>query len=130
MKAYLVNLALAIVAIFAPEKAAILTVVMLCLADLLFGVWAAKKRGEHLTSAGFARTLSKICVYETALCLAYVTQQYLTGPLMPVCKLLAALIGTTEIKSILENLDEIYGGNFFGAIIAKLGSKNDSPGGK
>lgn len=118
---WLLNATLAAVAVFAPIKAAVITVIALTLVDLITGVIAAKKRGEQLTSSGFKRTVLKIMVYEVATLCGFIAQKYLVLDVLPVCTLVTSLIGITELKSVLENLDSINGGSFFSALINKLG---------
>lgn len=125
MKTYLQALFLSTLSVFAPIKAVIVTTLVLVLADLILGVLAAKKRGELLTSAGLRRTITKIFVYETALMLAFLTEQYLTGELVPVCKIVSSFIGLVELKSCTENLNEISGGSLLKVLLEKLGSVNE-----
>lgn len=54
--------------------------------------------------------------------LGFLTEQYMTGDLVPVMKILAGLIGITELKSILENLEEITGMPIIKMLIDKLNS--------
>lgn len=117
---------LSIIAVFAPIQSAIFATIAMVFADLLLGVWAAVKRKESVTSAGLGRTVSKLVVYLGAIVLAFVAEKYLTGSMLPVCKLVTTLIGAAELKSCLENVDSITGVNTFQAIITKLSSKNDS----
>ncbi len=118
-------LALSILAIFAPVKAVLLTTLILVLFDTLTGVLAAYKRGEPITSSGFKRTVGKILLYECALCMAFLAQQYLTGDSTPVFKLVSAMIGLVETKSILENLDSINGTSLFKILVDKITQKSE-----
>ncbi len=117
-------IALTLLAVFAPIKAIILAAFVLILADLATGVFAAFKRKEPITSAGFQRTLIKTFVYLSAIMLGFLAETYLTGDLLPVSKIITSYIGFTEILSILENLNSISGGSLLTALITKLGSKN------
>lgn len=123
---YLEAVTLALLAVFAPIKAAIIVAFALILVDLIVGIWAAKKRGEPITSAGLRRSVTKIVIYELAICTAFLGEQYLLGPSIPATKLVSALVGTVELKSILESLNEINGSPIFTTLVTKLGSKNDS----
>lgn len=119
MKALSIML-LAIVAVFAPTKQVVLTVMALSGADLISGILASRKVGVGVRSAGLKRTVLKLFVYEAATLCAFLVQVYLTGPDMPVMNWLSALIGLTELKSILENLDIVAGGSFFTSLTNKL----------
>ena len=117
---FIETLALSILAVFAPIQATIAVVALLILADLITGIIASKKRGEPITSAGIKRTVGKVFLYEIALCLSFLVQQYLTGDYLPACKLVGALIGLTELKSILENLETISGDRLFRVVLSKI----------
>lgn len=116
-----------VAAVFAPIKPVVITVCVIVFFDLIFGVAAAYKRGEKITSSGFKTTVAKIFLYESALILAYLTETYLTGPYFPASKLVSAMIGVVELKSILENIDSIYGKPMFQSLIAKLTQKEQGP---
>ena len=118
------KLLITVLAIFAPAKAMVLTTLSLCLVDLITGVLAARKRGETITSAGLGRTITKLAVYETAVLLAFLTQQYLTGPNVPCAQIVASLIGLTELTSCMENMNSISGTDVLKSVIDKLSSKN------
>lgn len=123
---WLESLFIATVAIFAPIQTALITVFVLTIADLVLGVMAARKQGKPITSSGLKNTVGKIFLYEIALCLAFLVQQYLTGDIFPAAKLISALIGVVELKSILENMDIINGSSIFKTIITKLLQKQES----
>jgi hypothetical protein len=91
------------------------------------GMYAAKKRGEELSSAAMRRTLSKMLVYQGVVILGYLLEANLMDHLMPVAKIVASAIGMVEFKSILENSNSIVGTNIFKSVISKLGSDNDAP---
>jgi FtsH-binding integral membrane protein len=114
----------ALLAIFAPIKAAVLSVIVLVFADLILGVSAAVKQNEPITSSGLKTTVIKLAIYEVAILLAFLAQTYLTGSILPVCNLATAVVGLTELKSILENLDIIAGGSFFQSLIDKVNNSN------
>lgn len=118
-------LALSILSIFSPIKPILLTALTLVLIDLIIGVVAAKKRGESITSSGFQRTIIKLFVYMSAIILGFLTETYLTGDTVAVCKIISSFVGLTEFTSILESLNEISGGSLLKSIISKLGSKNE-----
>ena len=119
---------MACLAVLAPIKAVFITTALLVAADLVLGVIAARKRGEAITSAGFRRTVSKLLVYEAAVILGFLSEQYLTGASIPVSKIISAYIGLTEITSIIENLNFINGSSVFNGLLSKLGSQNDKIG--
>jgi phage-related holin len=93
---------------------------VMTLVDLITGLLAARKRGEAVTSLGLRRTVTKLMVYELLVCLAFITEMYLTGPMVPVVKIFAGFIGLTELKSVMENLETLTGMPLIKTLIDKL----------
>jgi hypothetical protein len=122
---FLENLAISILAVFAPIQSAIITVGVLVFADLIFGLSAAKKRADRITSSGIRRTLSKLAVYEGVLLLCFLGETYLLDGAIPAVKILCGLIAVTELKSILESANELNGGSLFKSLAERLGSDNE-----
>lgn len=120
MKRWLLDAAVALAAVFAPIKAALVTVVVLVVVDLITGIMAARSRKEAITSDALSRTVKKLLVYECAALCGFLAQTYLVLGVIPLCNLVTSLVGLTEMKSVLENLDQISGGNFFAALVARL----------
>lgn len=125
MKDWLVALALAACAALAPIKAVLITVGILIMMDALTGMYAARKRGEELSSAAMRRTLSKFLVYQGVVITGFLLESNILDNLIPVAKICAGAIGMVEFKSILENANSIVGTNIFKAVLDKLGSDND-----
>lgn len=111
---------MALVAIFAPTGPVIATVLTLVILDLVTGLLAARHQFHPITSSGLKRTVSKTAVYLVATLAAFLVEQYLTPMEMPVMKMVTGLIGMTELKSVLENLDIVSGGSFFKSLVNKL----------
>ena len=120
MKNYLLALSTTLSAIFAPAKGMLVTALVLILIDLVTGIAAARKRKESINSAGIGRTVVKLMVYEISIALAFLTQTYLTGPNIPCASIVASLVGTTELLSCLENINEISGGQLLKQILDKI----------
>lgn len=118
-------LGVSVLAVFAPIESMLISVGVLIVADLAFGLIASYKLSKPITSSGIRRTVTKSFIYLSVVCLGYVAEHYLIGDLLPVCKIIAGMIGVVEMKSILENADIINGGSVFKAVVAKLGSEND-----
>lgn len=125
MKSYLSNLTISAMAALAPIKPVMITVGILIVSDLITGVWAARKRGEPITSAALGRTISKMVVYQTAVITGFLLQRYLLGDALPVVNVIGGVIGMVEFKSFIENANCIIEGDVFKEILKKLGSKND-----
>ena len=124
MKDWAVNLTLALLAVFAPAGGMMATALLLVMADLVTGLLAARKQKKRITSSGLQRTVVKTFVYETAIILGFLTEVYLLNHSMPISNMIAGLIGLTELKSCLENIDIIGGNGLLKQVIGKLGSKN------
>ncbi len=122
----LFNFGVSILVIFTPIKPILLTILFLIFIDLITGLIAAVKQNVPITSAGLRRTISKVIIYQLVVIVGFLCETYLTGPLMPVCRLLTTLIGLVEMRSILENCDKINGSSIFDAIIKRIGSQNDT----
>lgn len=125
MQEWLQKIALASFAALAPIHAVMITVGFLIFADLITGIWAAKKRGEKISSAVMRRTVSKIVIYQMAVVGGFLLETYLLSGLLPVSKIVAGVIGLVEFKSMLENSNSIMGGDLFKLILQKIGSEND-----
>lgn len=117
---------LSVFAVFAPIQAMVIITGILIVSDLISGILAAHKKGQPISSAGLRRTVTKSCVYLSALCLGFLVEHYMINDIMPISKIVAGLISLVEFKSILENLDVINGSSLFKKLIDKLGSINDN----
>lgn len=115
---------IAAISVLSPIKAALATVLVLVLSDLVLGILAARKRGEKISSSGLRRTITKLFVYQSAIILAYICQKYLMGDMMPLSNLVSSFIGLTEIKSIIENLNVIGDGKLLSGLLEKLNSQS------
>lgn len=125
MRDWLIALLVSTCAALSPIQPMLIVVGLVIFADLFTGMWAAKKRGEKIKSAGLRRSVSKILVYQSAIVIGFLIETYLLSGIIPISKICAGLIGTTEGLSIFENLNSISGTNIFKGIIKKLGSVND-----
>jgi hypothetical protein len=126
MSSFLSKLSIAVMAALAPIKPVMITVGILILSDLITGIWAARKRGETITSAALGRTVSKMVVYQTAVVTGFLLQKYLLADAIPIVNIVGGIIGMVEFKSFIENANTIIEGDIFKDILKKLGSKNDS----
>ena len=125
MKEFLLKLLTVAIAILAPIKAVMIAVGVLVIADMITGVWAAIKRSEKITSAGFRRTVSKLVIYQIAIITGFVVEHYLVDGSIPIVKIIGGVIGLVELKSVLENANSISGTDIFQLILNRLGSQND-----
>lgn len=107
MKPVILRIVTVLLLMFLPIKASLITALVLIILDFIFGVWASIKRGEKVTSTGFKRTVIKVMVYELCIMLAYLVEHYLTQGFLPATNIASSFVGLTELKSILENLEDI-----------------------
>lgn len=130
MRKTLEALLLTSVAWLAPIQGALATVLGLVILDFLTGILASRKAEMPITSYGIKRTVVKLLVYESSILIAFVVGLYLTIDI-PVVHLVNTLIGLTELKSVLENINILAGGNLLTGIIDAIQSKssNNSQGG-
>lgn len=119
-------LALSILAVFAPIKSVVIASLVLITLDMVTGILAARKQGVPITSKALKRSISKLFLYEIAILMSFVTEQYLLSGEVPVLKMITAFIGLTELKSVLENIEIINGNKIFSALIEKLAQSNTS----
>lgn len=125
MKEWLNKLGIASLAALAPIKMVLITVGVLIMADLITGIWAAKKRGEKISSAAMRRTISKMLVYQLSVICGFMLEVYILDSIIPVSKIVAGVIGMVEFTSILENSNSIVGQDIFSTVLKRLGSDND-----
>jgi len=114
-----------LVGVFAPIYPIMLSTGFLIFADLITGCWAAVKRGERITSAGWRRTSTKGGAYLIIIMSGFLAETFLLQGSIPISKIVAASIAMTELLSIVENVEFIYGQPIFSKLIKKLGSVND-----
>lgn len=107
-----------ILLIFAPIYSAMVVVCVLVLLDLVLGVWASWKEGYHITSRSMRRTIPKLLVYEITIAVMFLMETYLFE--FPITKIITALIGVIEGKSLFENLYRITKVDFLHIVITKL----------
>lgn len=121
---FLTSLPLAIFCVLAPVSPVLATALILVVVDLLTGVVAAKKKGEVINSRGLRRSVTKLFIYEIALMVAFLAGQYLLMEL-PVLKIVASMIGLTELRSVFENLSVISDEPVIKLLVGKLGGTEE-----
>lgn len=125
MKAIAIKLILAGLLVLAPLKPMLIAAMVLSFVDLLSGLAAAKHRKDEITSSGLKRTIMKVLVYEVVIILGFLTERYLIGDALPLTSLITSYIGITELKSVLENIQEVSGVDVLKSLIDKLSDRND-----
>ena len=125
MKDWLSGILASSIAFLLPIKMVIITAGILLIADLITGIFAAKKRGEKITSAGLSRTVAKMAVYQTVIITGYMLQMNLLGNMVPVINIVGGVIGMVEFKSIIENANTILETDIFKEVMKRLSSVNN-----
>ena len=82
--------------------------VILITVDFCTGVLAAKARGELISSYKISKTASKIVVYITLVLLSHmITDSFLLGDAIPLSAIVSSYLALTELKSVLENMNDL-----------------------
>jgi len=118
MDSMIKNLLVVAIALLTPIHAIMISVFVLVFCDLILGILAARKRGESISSSGMRRTIVKILSYQAVIICGFLVETYMMGGILPLSKMLASLIGVVEMKSLLENADEIHGSSIIKKVIS------------
>lgn len=102
--------------LLSPVNAVMVTMVFLIIVDFITGSYASFKNNIPISSARIGHTISKFFIYNLVILAAYFLEQHIVNE-VPFLKIIAGFIAITEIKSILENYNTIYGVNPFKALI-------------
>ncbi len=105
--------------LLSPMKMVILTMVFLICVDFVTGAFAAYRNKEPISSKRIGNTISKFFIYNLVILASYFLEEHIVKEI-PFLKIIAGFIAITEIKSILENFDKIYGVNPFKALVGIL----------
>ncbi len=106
-------------ALLAPIKGVVITVILLIVVDFITGSYASYIKKEPIESKRIRHTISKFFIYNLVVISAYFLEKNIVSEI-PFLKVIAGFIAITEIKSILENYNRIYGVNPFKALINLL----------
>lgn len=118
---YIHSIFAVVIAFFAPIHQLMFLTGVLLVIDFITGIWAAKKRGEPITSKAMKRSVNKFLAYQLLLITAFIIQDYFTVNLgIPFVKLCSSLLGLTELKSIAENLKFITGLDILKVLVGKV----------
>ncbi|CAL2080347.1 phage holin family protein [Tenacibaculum sp. 190524A02b] len=101
-----------LLALLAPLNGVLTTMMFLIVVDFITGAYASLKKQISITSEKIAHTISKFVIYNLVIISAYFLEVYIVNE-VPFLKIIAGFIAVTEIKSILENYNKIYGVNPF-----------------
>ncbi len=105
-----------------PIKPLVLLVGVCISLDTFFGVFRAYKQGKKITSRELSSVISKMALYEFALILFYFIDSIILNDIAKsftpvdlfVTKMVAAVLVSVEVLSILENVKLATGHDFIG----------------
>lgn len=104
-----------LLALLSPLNGVLTTIMFLIVVDFITGAYAALKIGMSIKSEKIGNTISKFFIYNLVIISAYFLEKHIVNE-VPFLKIIAGFIAITEIKSILENYNKIYGVNPFKAL--------------
>lgn len=124
MKDFLYSLGLSLLAVFAPLKPMLMTTLALVIIDFIFGIMAAKKKKQKITSKRMRESGPKLLVFNVLLITSFLVETYMTGDTFPAVKIVSAFIGVVELTSIVESLNTLSGGTMLKSLVEKLTAKS------
>ncbi|CAL2102321.1 conserved protein of unknown function [Tenacibaculum sp. 190130A14a] len=104
-----------LLALLSPLNGVLTTMMLLIVVDFITGSYAAIKNNVPIRSIRLGHTVSKFFIYNLVIISAYFLEKHIVNE-VPFLKIIAGFIAVTEIKSILENYNKIYGVNPFRAL--------------
>lgn len=119
---WLYKILVIMLAVISPIQPILIAVIFLVLVDFVTGIWASIKRQIPITSFHMRRTIVKLLAYLSTILVAFIIETYLLSE-VPLVKVVSSLIGLTEGKSFLENINVITGIDFWQAILNKVQGK-------
>jgi hypothetical protein len=105
-----------LLALLSPVNAVMVTMVFLIIVDFITGAYASIKNRIPIRSSRIGHTISKFFIYNLVILAAFFLEEHIVNE-VPFLKIIAGFIAITEIKSILENYNDIYGVNPFKALV-------------
>ncbi|WGH74587.1 phage holin family protein [Tenacibaculum tangerinum] len=104
-----------LLALLSPLNGVLTTMMFLIVVDFITGAYASLKLHVPIKSERIGHTISKFVIYNLVIISAYFLEKHIVSE-VPFLKVIAGFIAITEIKSILENYNKIYGVNPFKAL--------------
>ncbi len=107
----------AIIAFFLPIHNILVGIGALIVADMITGIYAAKKRGEKIHSKKMGATVTKTILYFLGIILAQIMQNlFLSTDTQSIVKATAGIFAVIEFKSNLENISTATGIDLIGKL--------------
>ena len=102
--------------LLSPLNGVMVTIVFLIIVDFITGSYASFKKSIPIRGSLITHTISKFFIYNLVILAAHFLEKHIVSE-VPFLKIIAGFIAIAEIKSILENYNEIYGINPFKALV-------------
>ena len=118
---YTIKFATFLAIFFAPISDVLMFMCLLIFCDTITGIYAAKKRGDKITSYGMTRTTAKIVLTFIAIILSRGVE-VIWLPNIPVAAIVSGYLCLTEFKSNLENISEATGNDLWKVILDRVTS--------
>lgn len=107
-KEFLLKIVVGLGALIAPITPVMWTIVFLISCDFATGIYAAYKSGKRIESSKMGRTVSKFFFYLLVILAGHTTEIYIF-PEIPLMRVVSGFIALTELRSLFENFNTIYG---------------------
>lgn len=116
------TLFLSALAVVAPVNKIMVTTFVLIVIELIVDIAIECKKAERTLpcSCQLRKAVNKLFVYEIAILTGYLSEVYLMDSLLPLSKIISTFIGSTELKSIFENLNILNGKPILGNVIESI----------
>ncbi|WP_452219948.1 phage holin family protein [Lacinutrix salivirga] len=102
--------------LLSPVNGVMITIIFLIIVDFITGSYASFKKKNPIRASKIGHTISKFFIYNLVILAAFFLEKHIVNE-VPFLKVIAGFIAIAEIKSILENYNEIYGINPFKALV-------------
>lgn len=114
-----------VLAFVAPIQSLLAAMLFVVLFDTLTGIWAARKRGEAVSSRKLSHVLSKLFLYLGIMLVAHAITSTMM-PNIPLVSIVASTVALIEFTSVLENASSILGYDLTKRIMEKIKRKINS----
>lgn len=119
MKDISIKMLMAVFVFLAPIHTMLISITLFVLVDFVTGVYAAYKQNILIESKRMRDSVGKLISYYLLIILGFLLDKYFIVPVVESSfffNVFACILGVTEFKSVLENIDKIMGTNFFKVI--------------
>jgi len=127
------NALLGVYAALSPLKEVLIVTIALVIVNLITELLSLRKQSKRFTLNRAKEVVVKLIIYVICVIMGHYVGLYLTGPELPMLKIVTSMIGIAEVQSVLENLSTISGNSMFTAISRAISpqrrGRTNEPGG-